>query len=562
MKRGCSTTERNFFLKRSWFKFRRKPKDNYKIFVEVHQNGELLSKISRPFTKRGNIVLTSDPDGELTAPFYALPTDIRILKITKRGVEVDLDPNWEGFTTFEGKIEDINSDRKSAYTHIMKKGDYGSIAYNDLRVLVRIGKDRHIRQFQQSTSKEYRGSSLDLWFGSRQDIKFLSLGFLAASWFMGGFVLGLYKKHDDRPRDFIDLRNEYTLPFINPKHLRNVPESLQSKYDRMAPIRSAMEFAKGFTDTLLGYQSFRPLNDANHPVFRESRQQYRKLDQQLEDDIDTILSNRENIEGRILNDKRNALVAVPFIIGESFTGSLLRLEDKLKIWHENAQLTLSQRRITTQEFKSDALYDFTEYREKQGKTSVKLFKPELGDEDTMYKEVEQLAQFAEAHQKRIVQFREPVVPITIENSSPIAIAVDSNFLSLLRQTDFSKFNDKIGNIQASIFDPDKPKIVREPLIGTLDPKLIEQTISRYRFELQLCYELALRRNQQATGAMEWQWHLDTQGQVFDIDLVRSSISDSKMIDCVRGKIANWKWPKPQKGSIQISYPFQFRPAKG
>ena len=543
-------------------KFRRKPKDHYKIFVEVHQNGELLSKTSRPFAKRGHISLTSDPDGELTAPFYALPTDIRILKITKRGVEVDLDPNWEGFTTFEGKIEDINSDRKSAYTHIMKKGDYGSIAYNDLRVLIRIGKDRHIRQFQQTNSKEYRGSTLDLWFGSQQDIKFLCLGFFAASWFMGGFVLGLFKKPDDRPRDFIDLRNEYTLPFINPKHLQNVPESLQSKYDRVAPIRSAMEFAKGFTDTLLGFQALRPLSDANHPVFQESRQQYRRMDQRLEDDIDTILSNRENIEGRILSDKRNALVAIPYIIGESFTGSLLRLEDKLKIWHENTQHTLSQRRIITQEFRSDAFYDFTEYREKQSKTPVKLFKAEPGDEDTMYKEVEQLTQIAEEHQKRIVQFREPVVPITIENSSPIAIAVDSNFISLLRQTDFSKFNEKIGSIQASIFDPDKPKIVREPLIGTLDPKLIEQTIGRYRFELQLCYELALRRNQQATGAMEWQWHLDTQGQVFDIDLVKSSISDSKMINCVRGKIANWKWPKPQKGSIQISYPFLFKPAKG
>jgi len=189
---------------------RRKPRDNYKVFVEVHQNGELLSKTSRPFTNRGSIFLTSDPDGELTAPFYALPTAIRILKLTKRGVEVDLDPNWEGFTTFEGKIEDINSDRKSAYTHIMKKGDYGSIAYNDLRVLIRIGKDRQTRALQQTTSKEYRGSSLDLWFGSRHDLKFLGIGLVAALWFMGGFVLGLLKKPDDRPRDFIDLRNEYT----------------------------------------------------------------------------------------------------------------------------------------------------------------------------------------------------------------------------------------------------------------------------------------------------------------------------------------------------------------
>lgn len=541
---------------------RRKPQDNYKVFVEVHQNGELLSKTSRPFTKRGSINLTSDPDGELTAPFYALPTDIRILKITKRGVEVDLDPNWEGFTTFEGKIEDINSDRKSAYTHIMKKGDYGSIAYNDLRVLIRIGKERQTRMVQQTTNREYRGSSLDLWFGGRQDLKFLGVGLVSSLWFMGGFVLGLLKKPDDRPRGFIDLRNEYTLPFIHPKHLRNVPESLQVRYDRLVPIRSAMEFAKGFTDTLLGYDGLKSNNQAQHPVFLESRQHYRNLYRQLGDDIDTILAKRENLEGRILNDRRNALVALPYVMGESFRGSLLRLEDKLNIWHQNAQLTLELRKKVTQEFTSDRHYDFNEYRQTVEPTKVQLFKSEPTDEEAMYKEVEQLARFAEDHQKRIVKYREPVVPVTVDNSSPLVVSADSSFLSLIEQGSFRNFNEKVSQIQASIFDPDKPKIVREPLIGTLDPKLIEQTIARYRFELQLCYELALRRNQQTVGAMEWQWHLDTQGQVYDIDLVKSSISDSKMIDCVRGKIANWKWPRPQKGSIQISYPFLFKPAKG
>jgi hypothetical protein len=542
-------------------KWRQKPRDNYKVFVEVHQNGEVLSTTSRPFTKRGSIFLTSHPDGELTAPFYALPTDIRILKITKRGVEVDLDPNWEGFTTFEGKIEDINSDRKSAYTHIMKKGDYGSIAYNDLRVLIRIGKERQTRLLKETTSKEYRGSSLELWFGGRHDLKFLAIGLGAALWFMGGFVLGLLKKPDDRPRDFIDLRNEYTLPFIHPKHLRNVPESLQVKYDRLVPIRSALEFAKGFTDTLLGYDALKS-HPARHPVFLESRQHYRQLYRKLDDDIDTILAQRDNLEGRILNDARNALVALPYVRGESFRGSLLRLEDKLNIWHENAQLTLSLRKKTTQEFTADKHYDFNEYRKTVEPTTVQFFRSEPSGEEAMYKEVEQLARFAELHQKRIVKYREPVVPVTVENSSPLVIAADSSFLRLIEEGSFRNFNEKISQIQASIFDPDKPKIVREPLIGTIDPKLIEQTIARYRFELQLCYELALRRNQQAVGSMEWQWHLDTQGKVYDIDLVKSSISDPKMIECVRGKIARWKWPKPQKGSIQISYPFLFRPAKG
>lgn len=530
--------------------------------MEVHQNGVVLSKTSRPFTKHGSIFLTSDPDGELAAPFYALPSSIRILTITKRGVEVDLEPNWEGFTTYEGKVEDINSDRKSAYTHLMKKGDYGSFAYNDLRVLIRIGKERQIRAVQHATNREYRGSSIDLWFGGLSDLKYLSAGLLAALWFMGGFVLGLLKKPDDRPRDFIDLRNEYTLPFINHKHLRNAPESLQAHYDRLQPIRSAMEFAKNFTDTLLGYDTLKSDKLSNHSIFAESRDNYRKLYRQLDANVGALLTKRETLEERILGDRRNALVAVPYVLGESFRGSLLRLQDKLNIWHQNSQLTYSLRRETTKDFTGDQRYDFNEYRQTAEAPKIRLFKPEPTDEELMYKEVEQLAAFAENQQKHIVQYREAIVPVTVDNSSPIVIEAGSDFLSLIDHGNFRNFNAKIRQVHASVFDPDKPKVVREPLIGTLDPQLIEQTVAKYRFELQLCYELALRRNQQAVGSMEWQWHLDTQGQVYDIDLVKSSISDPKMIECVRGKIAKWKWPKPQKGSIQISYPFLFRPAKG
>ncbi|MCX6127835.1 MAG: AgmX/PglI C-terminal domain-containing protein [Proteobacteria bacterium] len=548
-------------LKRPRFKWKRKPKDTNRIFVEVHQNGELLSKTSRPFNKRGQISLTSDPDGELTAPFYPLPSDIQILKITRRGVEVDLDPNWEGFTTFEGKIEDINSDRKSAYTHIMKKGDYGSIAYNDLRILIRIGKDRQIVQQKNLDNSEYKGSLIDLWFSNKNDLKFIGFGAITAFWVVGVFAFALLKHPDDRPREFIDLHNEYTLPFIHPKHLRNVPESLQSQYARNSPIRSAMEFAKDFTDTLLGYDNLSDKEGLDHSIFMQSRLRYKQLYQTQSDEITSIKKERMNREDKYLEDSRTALIALPTVIGESFAGGLLRLEDKLKIWHENASASLKLRRTTSREFGADNFYDFNEYRDPKKQTKnvrASHEKSATPDENYMYEEVEHLANFAEYNQHRITQFREPIVPITLANSSPIGIEL----VRLFQKDGFQDFNHKLTSIQASIFDPDKPKVIREPLIGSLDPQLIEQTVTRYRFELQLCYELALRRNQLASGSMEWQWHLDTQGKVSEIELIKSSIADTKMIECIRTKITNWKWPRPQKGSIQISYPFHFKPAKG
>lgn len=500
----------------------------------------------------------------MTAPFYPLPTAIRILKITKRGVEVDLDPNWEGFTTYEGKIEDINSERKSAYTHLMKQGDYGSIAYNDLRVLIRIGYELRNKQTVQQPNREFRGPFTELWLGDRRELKWLGAGLFASTWLLGGFVLGLLRHPDDRPRHFIDLRNEYTLPFIHPDHLRNGPESLQVQYNRQAPLQSAVAFTQDFTDTVLGFDlQNKKTSDVGSRIFGESIDRYKSLYEQRSQKENDLLKARRQVEDKALSDKRNALISMPVITGESFAGSLLRLEDKLKLWYENTEITLKLRREASESFKQDPVYNFTDYRV-GGKNQKRSAQPEpqSPDEVSLYKEAVSLADLAAHQRNHIKKHSEKQTPLDISNASPIGIAAENTFASLIPVDTFSGFNHKVNQIQASVFDPDKPKIIREPMIGTLDPQLVRQTIERYRFELQLCYELALRRNQQATGSMEWQWHLDTQGQVYDIELLQSNISDPKMIDCVRAKIASWKWPRPQKGSIQISFPFHFKPAKG
>lgn len=532
--------------------------------MEVHQNGELLSKTSRPLHKKGSIFLTSDPNGELAAPFYPLPTDIRILKITKRGVEVDLDPNWEGFTTYEGKIEDINSDRRSAYTHLMKLGDYGSIAYNDLRLLIRIGYELRSNPISKPRRSDFRGRLSELWLGERADLKWLGFGLLASAWLMGGFVLGLLRHPDDRPRHFIDLRNEYTLPFINPSHLRNGPESLQTSYNRQAPLRSSVAFTQDFTNTVLGFNAGQNSSQkVDSRIFGETMNRYQSLHDERKNRERSIMEERSKFEKNAISDQRNALISMPVIVGESFAGSLIRLEDKLKIWYESTQLTLSLRKEVTASFKQDPVYNFNEYRDpgKSGKRKVSV-EAASPDEESLYKEAESLADTAAYQLAHMQKHREPQTRLDANNASPLAVTPDLAFASLQPVKSFGAFNQKFEQIEASVFDPDKPKIVREPMIGTLDPRLVQETIDRYRFELQLCYELALRRNQEAKGSMEWQWHLDTQGQVYDIELVQSSISDSKMIDCVKSKIASWKWPRPQKGSIQISFPFHFRPAKG
>ena len=174
---------------------------------------------------------------------------------SQSGAEVDLDPNWEGFTTFEGRIEDISSHRKTQYTHIMKQGDYGSIAYNDLRVLIRVGKERPKRSDSKGPTGEYRGNIFKFWFGSSLEFKVLSIGCLAAAWLFAGVVVGLLKRPDSRPKQLADLKPVYTLPFIFPRHLELMPEALQTQLNRKNLVSSVFSFYNNFTLTILGLRS-------------------------------------------------------------------------------------------------------------------------------------------------------------------------------------------------------------------------------------------------------------------------------------------------------------------
>ncbi len=549
-----------------WFKKQKNSGKDIRVFLEVHQNGEILSKTSRPFEKSGKIYLSSNPDAELCAPYYPLPYNIKIATITKRGVELSLDPTWEGFTTCEGKIEDINSDRKSHYTHIMKRGDYGSIAHNDLRVLIRVGREREPKKHLPPKKFEYSPSLVELWLGSSRELKFLGVGCLAAAWLIGGFALGLKSHGDLSPKKFIELADDYTLPFVAGKHFEYGPEILQSEYNRNLPVQAALDFTQSFADTLTGQKAQGSLGRSD-ALFPASKSRYLELHAKREATLAEISTASIKQSEKYLADQRNAVLTIPTVKGEAFTETLLRMEDKLNIWYGAAAENRAMRDRIALIFQNDPGYDPKKWKDlsetKQSQPDSTMTNEEKARHlEVMYGVASNYANRADIERKAVAKRSVPNIKLEKEAAYAPRLAFQEAFASLSPVNSFEQINQKLGLIQASIFDPDKPKIVREPLIGTLDPKMIQQTVDKYRFELQLCYELALRRNQQISGSMEWQWHLDSTGEIYDIELLQSSIQDQQMIQCVKQKIASWSWPKPQKGSIQISFPFHFKPAKG
>ena len=140
--------------------------------------------------------------------------------------------------------------------------------------------------------------------------------------------------------------------------------------------------------------------------------------------------------------------------------------------------------------------------------------------------------------------------------------VNGNHLSFSKTLKFIADNEIKGELPASTFGSTPIKKVVEPLIGNINEKKVLDTISSKKFDVQLCYESALRRNQSLQGAMSWEWIIDTRGKVSGIELVKTEISDSKMTRCIRKKLASWRFPKAQRGSVKVNHKFKFRPIRG
>ncbi|MBF0440594.1 MAG: AgmX/PglI C-terminal domain-containing protein, partial [Oligoflexales bacterium] len=298
-----------------------------------------------------------------------------------------------------------------------------------------------------------------------------------------------------------------------------------------------------------------------------SIEMYSKAYQKQKAIVENAIESQEKLEAEEKKKTGYGILKIPTVFGESFPGMLLRLKDKYSIYHEELEDNLKLRRETTKKFNDpeDGNHEFRNFRSLNQRRSPRLevlgkisVWGQLTDENAMYYETEQLAKNAAAEQRKIEFFAEPKIILTQDNSAPIRIAGVSSQTSFLALSSLEGLDKKLEMINASFFGSNgKTEIIKEPLVGEINPKLIESIITKNKFEIQLCYELALRRNKTLNGKMEWKWRLDSRGTLSELALVDSTIEDRRMAHCIQNKIASWKFPRPNRGSVEITYPFYF-----
>jgi hypothetical protein len=102
--------------------------------------------------------------------------------------------------------------------------------------------------------------------------------------------------------------------------------------------------------------------------------------------------------------------------------------------------------------------------------------------------------------------------------------------------------------------------VSEPTVSGRLPKETIQRIVRQNFgRFRMCYEKALGQNPNLEGRVQVRFLIDRNGAVSNALNAGSSLPDSAAVGCVVRAFYGLSFPKPDNGSVQVSYPLMFSP---
>jgi outer membrane biosynthesis protein TonB len=88
---------------------------------------------------------------------------------------------------------------------------------------------------------------------------------------------------------------------------------------------------------------------------------------------------------------------------------------------------------------------------------------------------------------------------------------------------------------------------------------VGRVIHAHMSEIRYCYEAAMLRSPDVEGRLGVKFVINGAGVVKTTRVGESSLSDTKLDNCVIDRLARWKFPKPLGGvDVAVSYPFVFQ----
>ena len=93
--------------------------------------------------------------------------------------------------------------------------------------------------------------------------------------------------------------------------------------------------------------------------------------------------------------------------------------------------------------------------------------------------------------------------------------------------------------------------------GSISREEIAKVINSHMHQIQQCYERALLHEPGLAGKLVIKWTIGLSGEVASVGTQNSSLKDPGVGECILDKLKAWRFPRPQGGTVQVTYPFVF-----
>ncbi len=92
-------------------------------------------------------------------------------------------------------------------------------------------------------------------------------------------------------------------------------------------------------------------------------------------------------------------------------------------------------------------------------------------------------------------------------------------------------------------------------VGNIDKSGVQAVFSRRKSAVKSCYEAALKKNEKVGGKIVIKFTIGTAGRITVISVTTNATGDSSLAQCIMNKVKQWKFPAPEGGAVQFSFPF-------
>ncbi len=96
--------------------------------------------------------------------------------------------------------------------------------------------------------------------------------------------------------------------------------------------------------------------------------------------------------------------------------------------------------------------------------------------------------------------------------------------------------------------------------GELSQDQISAVMKRNLKALRDCYESALKRDRKLAGKLVIRFEITDEGRTADVEVDEVSLKSGDVASCIKSRAKSWRFPKPDGGSVLVSYPIIFTPS--